>query len=483
MDIQSFRSLAKDLVRYQLATKEQIQSCLTGIKKGDNMGIDLLDALQKRDILTPYQVERIKQLDFSGVVLGGNKLLYMNSSGSFARVYRASDPDSNIIAVKVLRNRWATDEETVSLFRKEAEMGKKLKHPNIVPIYNIGHEGEHHFFTMEFVEGGTLKDFIKIRKKLAASEACKIIFELASGLEYALKQGCTHRDLKTSNVLMSSKGVARLIDFGLAVDETKFKNIEDERFQVAVEYSTLEKHTAAPKNDPRSDLFFLGTIFYELLTGKPPYPPSREQSERKQATRYSNIRSLTIAYPDLPRPVTYMVDRLLSFNPANRYQTAGELILDLNRFLEANPVVSLHGSPPDSKPDFPIEGSVEKQPHVMLIEPRESSAQLIEQYLTSRSFQVTTFTKLDDAIANMFLDTPDCLVLSGEAYENKLPDVFKRTRDVALNGHSHLVLILRPKQVSLIPESDLKHERISHLVHPFQLRELRKEISRHLDAK
>ncbi len=453
------------------------------------MGIDLLDALQKRDILTPYQVERIKQLDFAGVVLGGNKLLYQNSAGSFARVYRASDPEGKIVAIKVLRNRWNNDEETVSLFRKEAEMGKKLKHPNIVPIYNIGHEGEHHFFTMEFIEGGSLKDFIKIRKRLSPSEACKTILDIASGLEYALAQGCTHRDLKTSNVLMSAKGVAKLIDFGLAVDESMFKNIEDEKFQVAVEYSTLEKHTGAPRNDPRSDLFFLGAIFYELLTGQPPYPATRDRAERKQIARYRNIRSMTIAHPDVPRPVTYIVDRLLHINPAERYQTAGEVISDLQHFLDANPVMTLHpssasrasASGSDSSPDQEISSG--NQPLIMLIEPRESNQQLIEQYLSSRNFQVVTFAKLDDAIANMFLQTPACLVLSGDAYDAKLTDVFKRTRDVALNGHTCLVVIVRSKQIGLLSENDLKHERISQLVHPFQLRELRTEITRLLESQ
>src|SRR6218665_1389137 len=132
---------------------------------------------------------------------------------------------------------------------------------------------------MEFVEGGNLRDFLKIRGKLAPAEACRFALDIARGLEYALKFGIAHRDLKSTNVLMSSTGVAKLIDFGLAADESLLNRAGTD-LQQALEYSTLEKGSGAPPNDPRSDLFFLGTILYEMVAGQEPYPRTRDREER-----------------------------------------------------------------------------------------------------------------------------------------------------------------------------------------------------------
>ncbi|MBR9804175.1 serine/threonine protein kinase, partial [bacterium] len=170
--------------------------------------------------MTPFQAESIRKLDTGLLILGGNKLLYPNASGSFARVFRGENLDTGeMVAVKVLRNRWNNEPDTIDLFQREAELGQKLKHPNIVSIYNIGFEEGYHFFTMEFVEGGSLRDFVQIRKSIAPLETLKYSIDIARGLEYALKFGVTHRDLKTTNVLFSVDGKAKLIDFGLATDD------------------------------------------------------------------------------------------------------------------------------------------------------------------------------------------------------------------------------------------------------------------------
>ena len=177
----------------------------------------MLQLLERRLLLTPLQTGRILKGETEGLVLGKYKLLYRNASGSFARVFRAASLDDNrVVALKLLRERWADDPRTVASFEREAHICQRFSHPNIVPIYDIGNEGRFHYFTMEFVEGGNLRDFMKIRRKLSVPEATRCLLHICQGLEYALKMGASHRDLKLTNVLMSSTGVAKLVDFGLA---------------------------------------------------------------------------------------------------------------------------------------------------------------------------------------------------------------------------------------------------------------------------
>src|SRR5690606_27344963 len=126
----------------------------------------------------------------------------------------------------------------------------RLKHKNIVPIYECAQQGSTHYIVMEFVEGGNLRDFIKIRGKLEPLEALRYGMQMAEALAYANGLGITHRDMKTTNVLMSSQGIVKLIDFGLATDDSVLRRIGSTSFAQALEYSTLERFTGAPENDP-----------------------------------------------------------------------------------------------------------------------------------------------------------------------------------------------------------------------------------------
>lgn len=291
---------------------------------------DALRLLERRQLLTTLQTRRIAKGNTEGLILGNYKLLYRNASGSFARVYRAATlDDSQIVAVKLLRERWAADPEHVSGFHREARICQKFQHPNIVPILDVGSEGSFHYFTMEFVEGGNLRDFIRIRKTLSPGEAARCLYEICSGLEYALELGVTHRDLKLTNVLMSTEGIARLVDFGLAgADSPSIVGTSDDVHR-ALEYASLERGTNAPNNDPRSDLFFAGAIMYELLSGESPWPRTRDREERKQLSRYTNTPPVISVRPNLPSCVSNIVDTLMQIGPSDRYQSATEAKADL----------------------------------------------------------------------------------------------------------------------------------------------------------
>ena len=180
---------------------------------------DLLQLLVRREYMTNYQVERIVKGERSGFFFGPYKVLYLVGMGTFARVFRAVHAKTGaVMAIKALRTRYSENQPQYSQFLREGRVGCTLRHPNIVPIFDVVSQGKHHFLVMEFVEGWNLQNFVKIRKKVDPRQAVKLMIEMTEGLRYAFEHGLTHRDLKLNNVLVSSSGQAKLVDFGLAAD-------------------------------------------------------------------------------------------------------------------------------------------------------------------------------------------------------------------------------------------------------------------------
>jgi serine/threonine protein kinase len=441
---------------------------------------DLLLKLLQQHHLTEFQAGRIRKGELEGLILGGVKLLYRNASGSFARVFRgASIADGSTVGLKLLRERWSNDPETVRLFHREGDIGQKLKHPNIVPIYKVSSEGSFHYLTMEFVEGGNLRDFIKIRGTLEPREALQYVLDMARGLEYALRMGYTHRDLKATNVLMSSQGVAKLIDFGLAADESVLNRIGGEEMQQALEYVTLEKGSGAPRNDPRSDLFFLGTILYEMLSGQSPYPRTRDRDERKRFGRYRDIRPLSALVPSTPRIVTEILDRLLVIEPMQRYQAPTDLIRAVENTLKqlgverAKPVVSA------PQPAEDLNG----KPTILCLESRSRNMAALRHYFAKHGYRVLIYSDIDRVLSRIKSKPPDCLLIMGDAYEDQVLDVVRHAARVGRDSGLAIVAVL-PHEHS--PESIRgldSNPRTCILQQPVRLRDVRTEIDRRVEKK
>ncbi len=196
------------------------------------------------------------------------------------------------MAVKVLRNRYSENRAQASLFVREGRVGCALRHPNIVPIYEVVSEGKTHFLVMEFVEGRNLREFVRIRKKLDPLEATQMMIGITDGLRYAFETArLTHRDLKMSNVLVSSRGEAKLVDFGLAsMDDTLTDDaLADLPNTRTVDYAALERATGVRKDDVRSDIYFLGCIYYNMLTGQPPLVETRDRLQRLSKQRFLDV--------------------------------------------------------------------------------------------------------------------------------------------------------------------------------------------------
>ena len=362
----------------------------------------MLQTLERRQLLTQLQTGRILKGETEGLVLGNYKLLYRNASGSFARVFRAASvDDDHVVALKLLRERWADDARTVASFEREARLCQKFVHPNIVPIYEIGNEGRFHYFTMEFVEGGNLRDFLKIRRTLSPPEATRCVLHICQALEYAQQMGVSHRDLKLTNVLMSSAGVAKLVDFGLAGADSPSQAGTSDDVQRALEYATLERGTNAPRNDPRSDLFFAGAIYYELLTGEGPWARTRDREEKMLLSRYTGTRPLESFRPDLPQSINRVCGRMMEVSPSARYQTATEVVrelrsvmLELGEAVEELPTERKRITI-EFKPDF----------RLLIVDTQRKRNATIKDYFESKGFDVA-FVKSPELAFNVLKSQP-----------------------------------------------------------------------------
>lgn len=327
--------VANRAIRLGLLSREQADEgwAELGGRKGGEPA-EFLRVMERRGFLTPFQTQKLLKNDHDGYFLGGYRLLYKIASGSFGRVYRADDPSTGrVFAIKVLRKKWSENKHTIELFEREGRVGVSLKHPNIVEILAVNQDQatKQYYMVLEFVEGGTLRDFLRIRKKLEPVEAIKIIEDSAAALSFAFSKGITHRDMKTTNILISSSGVSKLVDFGLAdvVDRTVTRAAPgDEGVEVdrTVDYAGLERATGAPHGDTRSDIFFLGCIAYHLLTGRSPIEWSKNVNQRMQKERFLNIPPMRPDEVNAPPSVFRLVDTMMKLNPDERFQTPNQVL-------------------------------------------------------------------------------------------------------------------------------------------------------------
>ncbi len=476
MQFETTDELARELIRLRLVTKAEVGEChqsqpVTSDPKS------LLKGLEDQHVLTAYQAGKLRTGEKAPLVLGDYKLQYQNASGSFARVFRAApiDPaDDRMIGIKVLRQRFLDDSKAVQHFHREAELCMKLRHPNVVPIFDVGTDDDWHYFTMEFIEGGNLRDFIRIRKKLDPAEVLRCGCEMAEGLKYALTQGMTHRDFKMSNVLMSSRGVAKLVDFGLAGDASAGS---DESVH-AVEYATLEKNTRAPVNDPRSDLFFLGAVLYELSSGSCPWKRTADPAQRRQFSRYSGVRPLRMADPNTPRQLADIIDRLLRITPAERYQSAGEALVDLKLALaemgdNKQAAARQSGNAKEQQP-----ASIRT---LLCVEYRPKQQDVLREYLSKHGFRVLMLSSWERALTRIRTSPPDGLVLMGDALDAHHSTVYHEAIRWSKQQNIGCVVVLRSGEQGLLDQLT-PHASSQVLAQPTRLRDVRSAMLESLEA-
>lgn len=335
-EIKTAEQLAQSALDVNIVEDAQLQRVWSELGTTGPPLTDFQQAMLRHGLLTQYQFERLMRGYRTGFFQGPYKVLYCVGSGTFARVFRASHRESGeVFAVKVLRSRFSNPKaepknpSIIELFRREGELGKSLEHTNIVRTHEVYSQGVTHYIVMDFIEGRNLREFYRAHRRFDPMEAARIMGGVMAGLNYALQQGLTHRDLKMSNVLVSSEGEAKLVDFGLAGMHGEEDVASEGISRRTVDYAGLERATGVRKDDPRSDIFFAGCIFYQMLTGQPALPETRDRSQQAGKSRYRDIKPVGVLAPKLPAPLVMVVNKALEFDPERRYQSPADMLMDL----------------------------------------------------------------------------------------------------------------------------------------------------------
>ncbi len=268
-----------------------------------------------------------------------------------ATVYLADDVVlSRPVALKILTRTLAADDAFVDRFRREAQAAARFRHPNIVTVYDWGRYEDSFFIAMEYIEGRTLDKVIAEDGPLAPSEAARIAGEIAGALEVAHREGVVHRDIKPSNVIITPTGQIKIADFGIA----RATNAGADLTQVGMIMGTAAylspEQAQGATVDQRSDLYSLGVVLFEMVTGAPPFSGD---STHAVATHHvsSPPPRLRSRQPSLPVELDELVDRLLAKNPDHRYQSATGLILELRKIHAGESATSLPTETADKDDD------------------------------------------------------------------------------------------------------------------------------------
>lgn len=463
-------TVAQMAQRAGLVTEAQLQEAWEEVDPRNPDPEPLLRFLEKKTYLTPWQSAKLLKGYTDGYILGGYRVLYKIASGSFGRVFRAEDPATGrVVAIKVLRNRWSEDPQRIELFEREGRVGMSLRHPNIVEVLAVGRDvaSGQYFIVMEFVEGHNLREILKMRKRFEPAEALHIIEDAASGLAYAFSRGVTHRDVKLTNLLISTQGAAKLVDFGLAKIYSSLGLQESEKVERTVDYAGLEKATGVKQGDIRSDLYFLGCMLYEMLTGRSPLVTTRDRYQRMQRQRFDNVPPMRKEEVKGPPSVFQLVETMMSLNPNTRFQTPSQLleaIRAVRRELEAQPASRTNSAPSSVRSVFVAESD-------------ERLQDKLRENLKDMGYRVFIASDPVRALDRYRQQPYDALVLDGRTTGDDGLLVLERVLDEAKRKGLDCAGVLLASEDQAGWVSKLNPEaRVAVLVHPVTLKQLSQSL-------
>jgi serine/threonine-protein kinase len=485
------RSLTQRIVDLDLASGPDVDKIWAEFRTENVSLEDVKSVLLRKGLLTNFQLERMLTGERLGYFYGPYKVLYMIGAGTFARVFRAVHRDTGrVVAVKVLRSRHRGQIDAVEQFLREGRMGLQLKHPNIVTIHDIQNDPRAPYLVMEFVEGETLREILKIRKQFGPIDGLNVVHDICSGLDFAFQRGITHRDLKLSNVLVHSSGKCKLVDFGLAAmaDTSSDKAIADCPSARAIDYAALERGTGVRKGDTRSDIYFVGVMMYNVLSGKQALVDTRERSQRLNVTRFHDFPSLSEACRDLPEQIYTICNKALEFDPDKRYQTPGAMLADIQVALKnlenPNRTERRIGNRHDIVAIDEEDAKEGEGKTVMVVENKQELQDVLREKLKKRGYKVLIFGDPERALSKFSPDESspaDCLVICAPDLGNLALEAFNRFAEQDHTKTIPAIMLVDPKQQHIIRGANTSSIHVL-LPMPLKVRELRQALAK-LTAK
>ncbi|MDB4954746.1 MAG: serine/threonine protein kinase [Myxococcales bacterium] len=264
--------------------------------------------------------------------IGNCRILEEIASGGMAVVYRAvQDPLGRTVAIKALKTSAAAEENVITRFEREAKSLANLQHENIIHVYDFHRERGAMFIVMEYVQGIDLYDLLDKCGRLPYDVAAIVSMQVARALDYIHYRGIVHRDIKPANIMIARTGGIKVMDFGIARD-TSFGDLTEAGTGIGTPAYMSPEQVLGDKLDARSDIFSLGVVLYQMCTGKKPFV----EDEKKSAMHKIRLEKHTSARrvnPEIPRELSNIIDRCLEKQPRDRWRSAQQMTMALERFL------------------------------------------------------------------------------------------------------------------------------------------------------
>jgi serine/threonine protein kinase len=331
------------------AVKQQFQRWQAE-SKGKSAATDFAAWLVNQKLLTEYQAHQILNKKPDHLVLGEYKLVERLGKERMAGVYKAVHTSGQVVSLKILPPSKAKQPDILARFQREAKLAVQLNHPNVIRTFHIAETSGIHYLVMECLDGDSLDELLKERRKLPAKEAVRIAFLAALGLQHIHEKGLVHRDLKPGNLMLvpapakgenTLRSMVKIVDIGLG--RALFETAEADAGQITVEgelvgtpdYLAPEQARDPRRADVRSDIYSLGCTLYHALAGQPPFP---DNNTVRQALRHATeqAKPLKDLSPETPEGLQQIVSAMMAKEPAQRYQTP-KLVSDaLKAFLAAD---------------------------------------------------------------------------------------------------------------------------------------------------
>jgi serine/threonine protein kinase len=286
------------------------------------------------------------------VIKGRYKLIDERGRGSFATVYIARDAENNHIhAVKVMHLEFSNDEELLARFQREAHILLNLSDPHIVRIVDYGNDNNLNFIVMDYIDGQNLKYYLIKQGPMEAGRALNYARQITEGLDTAYKQEVVHRDIKPQNILVNTKDVVKITDFGLARSRETVTLTQSNVFMGTAYYISPEQAESGRSADTRSDLYSLATVLFEMLTGHPPF---EGETAVDIVIKHMNekVPSISRIRPDLPVEADFFMQKAMAKKPSDRYQTPQEFIAALEQLQERIQAMPGSGGKPPMQPGY-----------------------------------------------------------------------------------------------------------------------------------